>query len=122
MTMPVVCGCCFLSMLMFVVVPAADEQSVVAAEAPLLTTGEQTDPTTYYLPLLIGPASIPVAQDCTPGYSPCIAPGPDVDCHGGDGDGPRHVIGPVMVDHSFGDPYGLDRDGDGVGCEPPPLD
>lgn len=54
-------------------------------------------------------------QDCTPGYSPCIPPGPDVDCAGGSGDGPRYVQGPVRVYGS--DPYGLDSDGDGWGCE-----
>ena len=52
---------------------------------------------------------------CTPGYSPCIPPGPDVDCAGGGGNGPRYVQGPVRVTGS--DPYGLDADGDGVGCE-----
>jgi hypothetical protein len=53
--------------------------------------------------------------DCTPGYSPCIPPGSDVDCAGGSGDGPRYVQGPVTVTGS--DPYGLDSDGNGVGCE-----
>ncbi len=52
---------------------------------------------------------------CTPGYDPCIAPGPDVDCEGGGGDGPRFVAGPVRVSGS--DPYRLDGNGDGVGCE-----
>lgn len=41
-------------------------------------------------------------------------PGPDVDCEGGSGDGPRYV-GKVTV--TGADPYGLDRDGDGIGCE-----
>lgn len=54
-------------------------------------------------------------SDCTPGYSPCIPTGSDVDCAGGSGDGPRYVQGPVYVTGS--DPYGLDSDGDGVGCE-----
>jgi hypothetical protein len=57
-------------------------------------------------------------SNCTPGYSPCIPPGPDVDCLGGGGDGPRFVQGPVQVTGS--DPYGLDSDGNGVGCEPVP--
>jgi hypothetical protein len=52
--------------------------------------------------------------DCQ-GYDPCIEPGDDVDCAGGSGDGPRYVDGPVSV--SGADPYGLDTDGDGVGCE-----
>jgi len=63
--------------------------------------------------LVAGPATS--AADCTPGYSPCIPPGPDVDCAGGSGDGPRYVQGPVYVTGS--DPYGLDRDGNGVGCQ-----
>jgi hypothetical protein len=52
---------------------------------------------------------------CTAGCSPCIPPGPDVDCRGGSGDGPRYVDGPVRVTGS--DPYRLDSDGNGVGCE-----
>ena len=55
------------------------------------------------------------SSDCTPGYSPCIPPGSDVDCAGGSGNGPRYVDGPVYVTGS--DPYGLDADGDGVACE-----
>jgi hypothetical protein len=51
---------------------------------------------------------------CTPGYSPCIPPGPDVDCAGGSGNGPRYVQGPITVTGS--DPYGLDANGDGIGC------
>jgi hypothetical protein len=58
--------------------------------------------------------SPPPPTDCQ-GYSPCLPPGPDVDCRGGGGDGPRYVDGPVYVTGS--DPYGLDTDGDGVGCE-----
>ena len=53
-------------------------------------------------------------EDCQ-GYEPCITPGPDVDCEGGEGNGPRYVAGPVFVDGA--DPYGLDSNYDGVGCE-----
>jgi hypothetical protein len=56
----------------------------------------------------------PPPTDCQ-GYSPCLPPGPDVDCAGGSGDGPRYVTGPVYVNGS--DPYDLDGNGDGVGCE-----
>jgi len=52
---------------------------------------------------------------CTPGYDPCLPPASDYDCAGGSGDGPEYVSGPVYVSGS--DPYGLDSDGDGVGCE-----
>jgi len=51
---------------------------------------------------------------CTPGYSPCLPPASDYDCSGGTGDGPKYT-GRVTVTGS--DPYGLDADGDGVGCE-----
>jgi hypothetical protein len=54
-------------------------------------------------------------QDCTPGYSPCLPPASDYDCAGGIGDGPEYVSGPVTVTGS--DPYGLDHDNNGVGCE-----
>jgi endonuclease YncB( thermonuclease family) len=60
------------------------------------------------------PPPPPPPRNCQ-GYSPCIPPGPDVDCRGGSGNGPRYVDGPVSVKGS--DPYGLDDDGDGVGCE-----
>jgi hypothetical protein len=39
----------------------------------------------------------------------------DIDCAGGSGNGPRYVQGPIQVTGS--DPYGLDRDHDGIGCE-----
>jgi hypothetical protein len=54
------------------------------------------------------------AESCTPGYSPCLAPASDYDCEGGTGDGPEYT-GQVQVTGS--DPYGLDTDGDGTGCE-----
>jgi micrococcal nuclease len=60
------------------------------------------------------PTPSPPPADCQ-GYSPCLTPGPDYDCAGGSGDGPRFVEGPVHVNGS--DPYDLDRDGDGVACE-----
>ncbi len=52
---------------------------------------------------------------CTPGYTPCLTPAPDYDCAGGSGNGPAYVYGVVKVTGS--DPYDLDRDGDGYGCE-----
>jgi micrococcal nuclease len=57
------------------------------------------------------PAPAP-PRDCQ-GYSPCLPPGPDVDCRNGNGNGPRYV-GPVLVNGS--DPYDLDRDHNGRGC------
>ena len=60
-------------------------------------------------------ASPAAAQDCDPNYDPCVPIASDVDCAGGSGNGPAYVEGPVRV---IGDDvYGLDRDGDGIGCE-----
>lgn len=52
--------------------------------------------------------------NCHPSYTPCVPRDSDVDCAGGSGNGPSYsgrvsVIGP--------DEYGLDGNGDGVGCE-----
>lgn len=61
------------------------------------------------------PAPAPAqSSNCTAGYSPCLPPASDYDCSGGSGDGPEYT-GYVTVTGS--DPYGLDSDGDGAGCE-----
>lgn len=58
-----------------------------------------------------------LAQDCDSNYGGvCVPVASDVDCAGGSGNGPAYVAGPVYVVGS--DIYGLDRDGDGVACEP----
>ena len=55
-------------------------------------------------------------QQCDPNYSgACVPIASDVDCAGGRGNGPAYVQGPVQVVGT--DIYGLDRDGDGIGCE-----
>lgn len=51
---------------------------------------------------------------CHASYDPCVPVTSDVDCAGGNGNGPAYtgqvrVIGP--------DEYDLDRDGNGIGCE-----
>jgi resuscitation-promoting factor RpfB len=56
--------------------------------------------------------------NCAPGYSPCLPQGPsDYDCAGGSGDGPAYTKPGVAYHVSGSDPYGLDADGDGQGCE-----
>jgi resuscitation-promoting factor RpfB len=55
-------------------------------------------------------------QQCDPNYSgACVPIASDVDCAGGSGNGPAYVQGPVRVIGT--DIYGLDSDGDGIGCE-----
>ena len=57
------------------------------------------------------------AEPCDPNYTgACVPLAADVDCAGGNGDGPEDVAGPVT---GIGrDIYKLDRDGDGRACEP----
>lgn len=54
-------------------------------------------------------------QSCTAGYDPCLSPASDYDCGGGSGNGPEYAYETVRVTGS--DPYDLDSDGDGFGCE-----
>jgi hypothetical protein len=107
-------------------VPAAasDAAAPVTTAAPATagtTAGTKpttTKPTTK--PPTTKPATKPTtkapAQNCNPNYTPCVPNDPvDVDCSGGSGNGPSYVKGPVQVIGS--DPYGLDTDHDGIGCE-----
>jgi hypothetical protein len=55
------------------------------------------------------------AERCDPNYTPCVPIDSDVDCAGGKGNGPSYVRGPVRVVGV--DVYGLDADGDGIGCD-----
>lgn len=57
-----------------------------------------------------------IAPLCDPNYAwACVPVASDVDCAGGGGNGPAYVKGPVLVVGR--DIYGLDSDGDGIGCE-----
>jgi hypothetical protein len=57
------------------------------------------------------------AETCDENYEgACVPVASDVDCAGSNGDGPAYVTGPVYVVGR--DKYRLDRDGDGVACEP----
>jgi hypothetical protein len=95
--------------------PATSPTTTPPTTAPPTTRA----PSTTSAPERTAPATAAPAASagdgCTPGYDPCIPPGSDVDCAGGSGNGPRYVKGPVRV--TGADPYGLDRDGNGVGCQ-----
>jgi PASTA domain len=57
------------------------------------------------------------SQNCDPSYPDvCLDPAvEDYDCAGGTGNGPKYVEGPIRVRPP--DPFDLDREGDGWGCE-----
>ncbi len=97
--------------------PTTRRPTTVAPTTRPPTTAPPTTaaPTTRAPATTVAPPTTTTAppRNCQ-GYDPCIEPGPDVDCRGGSGDGPRYS-GPVRVTGS--DPYGLDRDNDGWGCE-----
>jgi hypothetical protein len=59
----------------------------------------------------------PPPSNCDPAYpGVCLHDGiGDYDCAGGSGNGPNYVQGPIRVLPP--DPFGLDADGDGWGCE-----
>ena len=62
------------------------------------------------------PPPPPGGMSCNPNNSGgCVPNATHLDFAGGSGDGPEYVVGPVQVIGS--DVYGLDHDGDGVGCE-----
>ena len=63
------------------------------------------------------PPPPPPTPNCDPSYPDvCLDPAvEDYDCAGGTGNGPGYVEGPIRVLPP--DPFDLDREGDGVGCE-----
>jgi endonuclease YncB( thermonuclease family) len=78
-------------------------------EALYITTDSRTPSRTACTPRT-RPSPTPPGNgggSCAPGYSPCLAITDDLDC--------ADVPGPVTVTGQ--DQYGLDRDGDGVGCD-----
>ena len=63
------------------------------------------------------PPTTTPSRNCDPSYPDvCLDPNAvDYDCAGGSGNGPRYVEGPIRVRPP--DPFDLDREGDGWGCE-----
>jgi resuscitation-promoting factor RpfB len=91
---------------------SSQPKDTVLSETPLAGTGAL--PGRNINLVIAKPASTTTRSNCTPGYSPCLPPAYDYDCIGGSGDGPEYT-GLVRVTGS--DPYGLDADNDGYGCE-----
>jgi len=78
-----------------------EARQLAAAEAREQEDAETSEPT----------------SECDPSYSgACLNPySSDYDCEGGSGNGPDYTGEVTVVGE---DHYGLDADGDGVGCEP----
>lgn len=88
--------------------PPPPSPTAPPATAPPTTAPPPPPPTTIAAPQ-------PAASGCDPNYSGCVPVASDVDCAGGSGNGPAYVSGPVEI--TGADPYDLDADGDGLGCE-----
>ena len=98
--------------------------TTTTTEAPTTTTAPPPPPppTTTTTAAPPPPPPPPVVQPppaarsggCHPSYTPCVPIASDVDCAGGEGDGPEYVGFVTVIGY---DEYDLDRDGDGVGCE-----
>lgn len=85
--------------------------STPTSSSSTTSTSSSTSPPTV-APATVAPATVApttAAPDCHPNYTPCIPnlPGDALNC----GD----IRGSVRV--NGGDPYRLDRDGDGIGCD-----
>ncbi len=112
-----------------------------AEEAPELTTTSTTHttlapattatvpPTTVRATTTVAPATAtsrsarvattagPTADSgCHPSYSGCVPVASDVDCAGGSGNGPAYTSA-KNIPVTGPDEYGLDNDGNGLGCE-----
>lgn len=103
-------------------VPITAAPTTVPITVPPTTARPTTVPTTRYVPPPTRPpvTAAEVAPQgngggCHPEYGGCVPMASDVDCAGGSGNGPAYIDGPVASTGS--DPYDLDRDHDGVGCE-----
>ena len=106
--------------------PLPSRSSTQAESTAALTSTPTPAPPTTAPPAPAQPTSAPpttnvhsTTSNCTSGYSPCLVyhGGADYDCAGGSGNGPYYTAPGVLYNVTGSDPYDLDRDGDGQGCE-----
>jgi hypothetical protein len=100
--------------------PLVPDNNTPANQSP--TPTNKTSPTTpdpipapAPPPVYIEPTPDEKQTNCDPNYSGCVPVASDVDCAGGQGDGPAYVKGPVQVIGT--DKYKLDGNKDGIACE-----
>lgn len=98
--------------------PSTTTVPTTTTVAPITTAAPSTIPPVVAPPPPAAPPPAEEADGCHPSYEgACLPFASDVDCAGGSGNGPEYtaaknirVVGP--------DAYDLDRDGNGLGCEP----
>ncbi|MEO7007127.1 MAG: HNH endonuclease family protein [Terrimesophilobacter sp.] len=93
------------------------EHDAMARVLGTCTTAAATSPVAPAVaPVAVAPAPAPASAGCDSNYSgACVPIASDVDCAGGNGNGPAYFTGTAMVVGS--DIYRLDGDGDGIACE-----
>jgi hypothetical protein len=81
--------------------------------------GTEARPGRQVMIVVAKPAPPAPAPNCTPGYSPCLIyhGGADYDCYGGSGNGPYYTEPGITYRVTGSDPYGLDANNNGYGCE-----
>ncbi len=85
------------------------------------TTSTTSTSTTSTTSTTTSTTSTMAPLECHPAYTgKCVPIASDVDCLGGSGDGPEYVGQVRVIDPSV-DPYRLDHDNDGFGCENAPY-
>ena len=80
--------------------------TLLAAMAILLPTSSEDGPAT--VPSVPTARTVAVSGECSTAYSPCVLESEDRNCND---------IGFRVALTGYADPYDLDRDGDGFGCE-----
>jgi len=95
---------------------AAQLAHTPVSPTPTGITAEERTSAPNQVPVTPSAPKAPIKQqNCHPSYSGCLKPdASDYDCAGGSGNGPYYTEA-VRVLGS--DVFGLDRDGDGWGCE-----
>jgi hypothetical protein len=93
--------------------PAPTTTAPTTTRAPATT---RTPATTRPARRVPAPTVAAARAGCDPSYpDACLDRAGDYDCEGGTGNGPNYVDGPLRV--RAPDPFDLDKDGDGWGCE-----
>ncbi|MEM9712320.1 MAG: hypothetical protein AAGA17_08905 [Actinomycetota bacterium] len=98
--------------------PATVRSTTTPTTTPPVTAPPTTAPPATTPSATAPPARADVApgDECHPAYTGCLAIGAgDYDCASGSGNGPNYTGRVELLGSS--DPFDLDRDGNGIGCD-----